>query len=144
MFELYDKDKSGSLDISELEFALSSTLGYIVPLKEVEKLVKKYDDDRSGNLDLKEFTNLANDAKKGRSKFRNLFVYKSKSMKKMEKDHVKFEREKLAKLESQIKESTRFVSARQAMEDDVDEDEDDVEVEKGGADEDVQSKSRIR
>ena len=27
VFELYDKDKSGSLDISELEFALSSTLG---------------------------------------------------------------------------------------------------------------------
>jgi len=47
VFELYDKDKNGSLDVSELEFALSSTLGYIVPTKEVEKLIKKYDKDRS-------------------------------------------------------------------------------------------------
>ena len=44
VFELYDKDNSGSLDISELEFALTSTLGVLVPPKEVEKVSQiKYD-----------------------------------------------------------------------------------------------------
>jgi len=114
VFKLYDRDNSGSLDISELEFALTSTLGYIVPLKEVEKLVKKYDKDGSGGLDLDEFTALAEDAKKGRSKFHNLFVYKSKSTKKMEKAHVNTEREKLRKLEISMTATESLHSSRNA------------------------------
>ena len=50
-------------------------------------------------MDLAEFTNLANDAKKKQNNFSKMFVFKSKSTRRMEKAHVQTEREKLKKLE---------------------------------------------
>lgn len=60
-----DADKSGGIDVCELETAFKE-LGMDVLREEIEALVDQYDVDGSGELDEEEFIALARDAKEGR------------------------------------------------------------------------------
>jgi Ca2+-binding EF-hand superfamily protein len=58
-FEKFDKDKSGELDVNELEAIMkesSAALKIPAPSKaDVEKALKMIDKDKSGKIDLNEF-----------------------------------------------------------------------------------------
>jgi hypothetical protein len=105
VFTLCDKDNSGSLDIEELEFALTSVLGKIVTRDEIDKLMKKHDTDGNGSLDREEFAVFVTALRKSKKSISNRLSFKSKSKKEMEKAHVAAERDKLAQREATIMKS---------------------------------------
>jgi hypothetical protein len=59
-FERYDRDGSGTLEVSELRQALEAA-GLEVDEAQCGYMLRKYDDDRSACLDLEEFTALVAD-----------------------------------------------------------------------------------
>lgn len=56
-FLLFDKDKSGSIDIHELKDALKA-LGIFLKRDEIKQMMTKVDKDGSGAIDQEEFTAL--------------------------------------------------------------------------------------
>ena len=56
-FDLFDKDGSESIDVSELKDAMKA-LGIHFDKSQIKKLMEKADKDGSGSIDLKEFTSL--------------------------------------------------------------------------------------
>ena len=54
---MFDKDKSGNIDVSELKEAMKA-LGVFLRKDEVKETMMKIDKDGSGSIDLKEFTSL--------------------------------------------------------------------------------------
>lgn len=54
---LFDKDKSGSIDIHELKDALKA-LGIFLKRDEIKQMMTKVDKDGSGAIDQEEFTAL--------------------------------------------------------------------------------------
>ncbi|GMH87279.1 hypothetical protein TrST_g6482 [Triparma strigata] len=114
VFDLSDADKSGSLDIDELEFALTSVLGKIVTRGEVDKLMKKFDTDNSGGLDKAEFENFAAALKKSKSGIKSMFSIKSASSKKAEAAIVESQRQTLLLKEQQQGSSTTASSSASA------------------------------
>jgi hypothetical protein len=95
VFKLCDKDSSGSLDVDELEYALTSVLGKIVSHDDILALMKKYDADNSGTLDLEEFIQFSNELKNIKKSSFLGSMFKSKTKKEMEKAVVEQERIKL-------------------------------------------------
>jgi len=57
IFDMFDKDKGGSIDAEELESLLHS-LGKFPSTEEVEKLLLQVDADGSGEVDFDEFLEL--------------------------------------------------------------------------------------
>ena len=56
-FYLFDKDKSGTIDVAELRDAMKA-LGIFLKKDEVKQYMLKVDKDGSGSIDQKEFTGL--------------------------------------------------------------------------------------
>ena len=56
-FHLFDKDRSGSIDVNELKDAMKA-LGIFLKKEEVKETMRKVDKDGSGNIDQEEFTAL--------------------------------------------------------------------------------------
>ena len=56
-FHLFDKDRSGSIDVNELKDAMKA-LGIFLKKEEVRETMRKVDKDGSGNIDKEEFTAL--------------------------------------------------------------------------------------
>ena len=56
-FIIFDKDKSGSIDVGELKDAMKA-LGIFLKKDEVKGVMTKVDKDGSGNIDKEEFTAL--------------------------------------------------------------------------------------
>ena len=114
VFQLYDTDNSGTLDASELEFALTAMLGRLVSTDEASKLMKKFDADNSGELDMKEFERVAFAAKKNKTGLLGLISFKSSSAKQLEKAQVLSEREKLRKRELQLQQAMGSPAGKQS------------------------------
>lgn len=56
-FIIFDKDKSGSIDVGELKDAMKA-LGIFLKKDDVKQVMTKVDKDGSGNIDKEEFTAL--------------------------------------------------------------------------------------
>ena len=56
-FIIFDKDKSGSIDVGELKDAMKA-LGIFLKKEDVKAVMTKVDKDGSGNIDKEEFTAL--------------------------------------------------------------------------------------
>jgi len=69
VFAAFDSDKNGSLDISELQLALTSLLGKQVTRETTHSLAMKYDTDGNGSLDFAEFEEIAKDAERDAKSF---------------------------------------------------------------------------
>jgi len=76
IFAAFDADNNGTLDISELQLALTALLGMKVGESLVKKFAKKYDVDGDGNLDFEEFSKCSAEAKKTPAAFfNNMFSF---------------------------------------------------------------------
>ena len=70
-FLLFDKDKSGTIDIYELKDALKA-LGIFLKREEVKQMMTKVDKDGSGAIDQDEFTALMAEQIENRDQFQEL------------------------------------------------------------------------
>jgi len=76
VFAAFDADKNGTLDISELQLALTALLGSKVSEETTKKFAKKYDKDGDGNLDFEEFSTCSTEARKSPAVFfNNVFAF---------------------------------------------------------------------
>lgn len=64
VFNLYDLDKNGALDESELESAMTAAIGKKITTAECEKLLVEFDENHDGVLQLEEFVALVAHMKK--------------------------------------------------------------------------------
>ncbi|GMH78125.1 hypothetical protein TL16_g07679 [Triparma laevis f. inornata] len=93
VFELFDEDKGGTLDTSELAQALTATVGKRFDLTMATPYMEKYDSDASGTLNIEEFRLLVKDvrddmAAKKKSMMGGAMDAKAKKKKKQEEKGV--------------------------------------------------------
>lgn len=69
VFDRFDKDKSGLLNLQEIEQGLKILLGTDVPQDKLNMAMQKFDMDASGQLDVKEFGKLIQDLQAKRSAY---------------------------------------------------------------------------
>jgi Ca2+-binding EF-hand superfamily protein len=67
VFNLFDSDSSGKIDVNELESALFTITGERLPRDEVVALIKRYDEKADGELSKEEFTTMVMERLKGRT-----------------------------------------------------------------------------
>lgn len=54
VFEAFDNDNSGTIDLKELQ-QIFAKIGLTIDYENVEVLIKRYDEDNSGKLNFEEF-----------------------------------------------------------------------------------------
>lgn len=86
VFQAFDKDKSGSIELSEL-WAVLKELGETIPEQELSKLVKKMDLNGDGKISYSEFDFWWKHGIKG--KLKNVVQLKLKAMKGLKQAHNK-------------------------------------------------------
>ena len=59
IFEMFDNDKSGQINSSELKAAFEKLCGENIPSDVIEIIITEFDSDKSGNLNFDEFCKLA-------------------------------------------------------------------------------------
>merc|ERR1712137_1089257 len=69
VFDRFDKDKSGLLEVKEIQDALKLLLGVEVPLDKFDAAMKKFDSNGSGDLDVYEFEMLVDDVRRSRKAY---------------------------------------------------------------------------
>lgn len=55
VFDMFDEDGNGSIDVSELQSALTTITGAVVTAHEASEIIRLYDVDENGTLSLDEF-----------------------------------------------------------------------------------------